>query len=125
MYCPECRNEYQDGVDRCPECGVALVESLPEEDEGPEESIDWRDLETILVTSDTALVPVVRSLLEAEGIPCFVQGEALQDLAGIGRLASGANMVFGATKIQVPREYVQNARDLLAASDLSWEPPES
>lgn len=125
MYCPECRNEYQDGVERCPECDVALVENLSVEDALEEPDLEWRDLETILITSDTSLVPVVRSLLEAEGIQCFVQGELLQDLAGLGRLAGGTNMVFGATKIQVPREQVENARGLLKASNLSWEPPEA
>ena len=29
-YCPECRAEYQAGIEKCTDCGVALVEQLPD-----------------------------------------------------------------------------------------------
>jgi len=33
MWCPQCRNEYKDGITECVDCGIALVEfdELPEE----------------------------------------------------------------------------------------------
>lgn len=35
MWCPECRNEYKEGITECSDCHVSLVEELPSED-GPE-----------------------------------------------------------------------------------------
>ena len=29
MYCPKCRFEYKDGIERCPTCDMELVEQLP------------------------------------------------------------------------------------------------
>ena len=33
MWCPECKNEYREGITRCVDCDVDLVETLPEESE--------------------------------------------------------------------------------------------
>lgn len=33
MWCPECKNEYREGITRCVDCNVDLVEVLPEEPE--------------------------------------------------------------------------------------------
>jgi len=62
---------------------------------------------------------VARSLLEAEGIPCFVRGELLQEFGGYGwgRLCTGYNLIFGPTPVQVPRERSDEARLLLGWKD--------
>ncbi len=31
-WCPNCRNEYREGIETCADCGVALVDQLPEEE---------------------------------------------------------------------------------------------
>lgn len=33
MWCPECKNEYREGITRCVDCDVDLVEVLPDEPE--------------------------------------------------------------------------------------------
>ena len=32
-YCPECRAEYQAGIEKCADCGAALVAELPDADQ--------------------------------------------------------------------------------------------
>ena len=115
MYCPECGDEYRDDVAQCSECSVALVSEPPLN--APVPRTEWFDLETVLETGDSALLAVSRSLLEAEGIPCFARGEVIQDFLGWGRLPSGVNLITGAVQLQVPTERSAEARALLEAVD--------
>ena len=36
-WCPVCKNEYREGIERCAECKVTLVDSLEEETENGEQ----------------------------------------------------------------------------------------
>jgi len=112
MYCPNCGTEYREGVTTCSDCNVPLTPDPPTP-VAPDPRPEWLDLETILETSDSALLPVVRSLLESEGIPCFVRGEQLQEFLGWGRMPSGVNLITGPMQLQVPRERLEEARQLL------------
>ena len=111
MYCPSCGHEYREGVTVCSDCGVNLTQDPPATE--PEPRTEWMDLETVLESSDPALLPVVRSLLESEGIPCFARGELLQDFLGWGRML-GPNLITGPVQLQVPRERSEEARRLLS-----------
>ena len=124
MYCPECGLEYQEAVSLCSECGVALEVDPPPAPAEP--TAEWIDLETVLETGDVTLLLVARSLLEAEGVPCFARGEQLQEFLGWGRLPSGVNLVAGPVQLQVPRERSHEARQLLRAVEAATleEPPE-
>ena len=113
MYCPQCGQEFAEGVTRCGDCGVALTVDPPASHHEP--PAEWLDLVTVLETSDPALLAVARSLLEAEGIPALSRGDLLQDLLGWGRLGSGYNVVAGPVQLQVPRDRGDEARALLAA----------
>jgi hypothetical protein len=67
---------------------------------------------TVLETGDPGLLGVARSLLESAGIPNFAQGEALQDLFGVGRLV-GFNPVTGPVRLQVSADDAEEARAVL------------
>ena len=114
MFCPQCSQEYREGVATCNECGLALVATLPAA--GHDEA-EWVDLVTVLKTSDLATTKVVKSLLEAEGIPCILQGEGLQDLWGLGRAGTGFNVVAGPVQVQVRPQDAVVALELLQAHD--------
>ena len=108
MFCPECGAEYQKGFTTCADCDVELVDRPP-----PAPPLPSGELVTVLETHDQGLIMVVKSLLDGAGIPCFAKNEQLQDFLGWGRIGAGYNVLVGAVRIQVPREYAEEARELL------------
>jgi hypothetical protein len=121
MFCPQCRQEYREGVTTCGECGLALVGVLPETGQ---DGAEWMDLVTVLTTSDPAETKVVKSLLEAEGIPCMLRGEGLQDLVGLGRAGTGFNVAMGPVQVQVRAQDAAVALELLEAHEPDLGSPE-
>ena len=81
MICPKCGAKYPQGATRCPECDVELVDQTAR---APRDTVQWVDDAVVLETTDEGQLMVARSLLEAEGIPCFAQGEEGQQLMGAG-----------------------------------------
>lgn len=70
-FCPECEAEYEQGIETCTDCGVALVDELV-----PEETPDTAEGEPVPLRnfSNTAEANMVRDLLEENGIRAFVSG---------------------------------------------------
>jgi hypothetical protein len=110
MYCPQCRAEYREGIERCPQCDVALVAVLPDES-GPGEP-DAK-LVKVYATGEAAMIPVVQSLLESAGIEYLAKGEEAQDLLGFGRLGTNYSYVTGPVEFLVREEDEATARGLL------------
>jgi hypothetical protein len=111
MYCPNCRAEFREEIDTCPDCELALVPELPEV---PDAGKD--DLVVVMETADVSAIPVIKSVLASAGVPFLVQGdEALGVLpvgaVGLGGISSGGHGLSAA--ILVPREREEEARALL------------
>ena len=81
MICPQCGAKYPQGATRCPECDVELVDHAAR---APQDMAEWVGDVVVLETTDEGQLMVARSLLEAEVIPCFAQGEEGQQLIGAG-----------------------------------------
>ena len=80
------------------------------------------DLATLLETSDAAFLPIVKSLLEAAGIPYVVQGEGAIDLFPLGPLGKTlAQHGLGAV-VRVPSDRLEEARALLEETAREDEP---
>ena len=116
MYCPRCGLEFK-MVTACRDCGVPLESARPEpsDDDAAPEAESGAGLETVLATRDNALLSIVASRLDAAGIPCVVEG-VLSDLIGWGPFGFGG--ISGPARIHVPRERAEEARRVLAATDL-------
>ena len=95
-YCPVCRGEYQDWVQKCRDCGVELVDILPEpETETEPEPLYFSDdnstyttepLVTIAEFPDIMEAKLAREILEAEGITGFVPDRESMSLNWSGLL---------------------------------------
>lgn len=81
MNCPRCGAECAQDAKRCPECDAVLVELT---DRAARDTAEWADDVVVLETTDEGQLMVARSLLEAEGIPSFAEGEEGQQLIGAG-----------------------------------------
>ncbi len=116
MFCPECRDEYRAGYTRCNDCGVDLVEKLPDPAEPPP-----ADLVTVLETGDQSLIAIAKSVFDGAGISYIARNERLQNLFGWGTIGTGYNVAMGPIRLQVLPQDAEVARELLAAHA----PPES
>lgn len=82
------------------------------------ETDDRREYVSVLETTDTSLVPVIRSLLTAAGVPFVVEGEDALGILPVGS-AGGSVSHFGkgiAARFLVPRERREEAEDLIRHS---------
>jgi hypothetical protein len=81
MFCPECGAEYVPGFTRCADCGVDLVDHLPEEEPAapspqPRKLDVSTDLVTVLHCGDPGRLGLAKSLLHSADIPYLVHNEA-------------------------------------------------
>jgi hypothetical protein len=78
MFCPQCKAEYRPGFTRCSDCGVDLVDRLPEEPRtGRSRRIDSSKLVPILQTNDRSDVLSIKIALDSEGVEYILQGEIM------------------------------------------------
>lgn len=115
--------EYVDGVTVCPTCGEFLVDRLPDhttdDDPGALSTSAGGDAELVQVhsSSDPSEIPIVRSVLEAAGIPCLIRGEEGFDSFRGSRSAFRYNPRAGAIVFLVPADLADDARALLQQVD--------
>jgi putative signal transducing protein len=126
MYCPNPRcadlsptgvpAEFMERISVCPACGVELVMSMPGWANTSHEGSACVPCMTI---ADSALLPHIKGILDAEGVQYFVKNEGLQNLLGWGTVGLGFNQVFGPPVIMVAAEQLEFARGLLRDFDES------
>jgi hypothetical protein len=124
--------EYRQDITHCPYCGERLEDSLPGlaaersltqteidraqtwgEYEPPAEDDAHADLEPVFETSDPTEVPVVRSFLDAQGIPHVVVGEERFDAFRGSLSPFRFNPKAGVAAFLVPSAFAEIARELL------------
>jgi len=117
LFCRSCRQTYSEGA-ICPRCKEDLVPADP-----AERTDDDAEMIAVLRTSDSNLLPVVKSVLDAAGIPYVVQGDEAMGLLPLGPFGGGVfSRVLGAS-ILVPRDRAEEALDLLESFEQPDEAP--
>lgn len=103
-FCPNCKTEYQAGVKTCADCGAALVDALPKEEDLPFSPTDEGVF--LAAANESADVLAIEGRLRSEGIPFRKQG-----FSGPGMFGAYA---FGA-EFYVPKRCLAQAQLALPA----------
>ena len=108
-FCPQCRDEFEDWVEVCPDCQVRLVPALPEPPEPPEPERRYttEPLVTVAAFPFPLKAHVFRTLLESEGIPCFVLNE------NISRVYPHLTYATGGVVLKVRESDAEKAQQIL------------
>ena len=98
--------EFRDEIARCLDCDTPLLAGMAipsSSDEADLEFVDWR---TVFIAGSAAQGRLVGNSIEAEGIPVYVKGEALQ--GAVGELPATVVQV----EVQAPVERFDEAREI-------------
>ena len=109
MRCPRCGVDVPEDSRSCPECKATLMSAAPD---------DASDIVPVFVTNDASALAIAKSLLDAEGIECEIQGESGREMLGLGPFPGAT----GPMRIMVMRKDEEAARGLLAQEDVPADP---
>ncbi len=104
-YCPRCRKEYVENVERCLRCRRLLLPRKPAR--RPVSSTE--KLVTISTTYGELESALLQGWLEQEGIAVVVRRESVAQVLGV--MVDG----LGVRHLQVPASLAEEAREALAA----------
>jgi len=78
MFCPECRQEYREGIEICADCQVTLIPDLPQNQ--PMKEVRWIKLHEL---PSSIYAEMVKEALEKEGIPSYVKADFFSSAGGL------------------------------------------
>ena len=105
MYCPDCKSEFIEGIEVCPECVVNLIDELP-----PEPKPEFVDFQEVLATYNPADIALLKSILDSEEITYFFKGENFQHIRPWADPA----------RLMIRKDQVEIVADLIKDFDLSY-----
>ena len=104
-FCPRCKYEFVDGVNRCADCQIDLVEELPANVE-PKKNFRWVPLQPL---PGPVYAEMITEALEKQEIPCLVQKDFLSSAyGGHGTISGGLETV-----ILVPEDRKEESEEIL------------
>lgn len=75
-FCPSCKYEYRQGINRCPDCNVCLVDELPPEP-APRAAMPTVELVRVASYPYEVMAQEARMRLEREGIYAAISNEKI------------------------------------------------
>ncbi len=108
MFCPSCGAEYKPEVSECATCEVPLVAERRAEPEHPDVK-----LVEVFRTTNAAVLPVVKSLIDSAGIEYFVQGEEALGLLPVGPMGAVVSRATLAAIVHVKEEDAESVKEML------------
>ena len=122
MFCPQCRSEYRAGFTRCADCGVDLVDRLPERRKA---AADTGNTEPVIVffTMDASEAALVRSLLEASGVDVYAFNENVSRMFHFTEMA-GIRFAVAPSQAELAQEILAEYRAKLGQSATDAGDPE-
>lgn len=103
MWCSSCGAEYVPGIRECPDCRVALVETLPPRPAPVE-------FEEVLRTYNQGDIALIKSVLDAAAIEYFFQGE----------IFNLVDPLIQPARLRVRKDQAGDARELLKGLSFNY-----
>jgi hypothetical protein len=117
MFCPICKAEYRQGFTRCNDCDADLVETLPPEpSKSTPEFVDYAEYKEVLTTFNPMDIAFIKSILDAEEITYFVQGE---HFLNVRPLALPARLMVKIDQVEQAVELLKDLRLSFSGINLS------
>lgn len=105
-FCPICRSEYEQDIERCSECESPLVKQLAPENPDAEPTIPLVD---VYAASGDKEALVVKGLLESEGIMCSLSSDVPHTVIPVN--IDG----LGTVRITVSQRDAERAKGIIVA----------
>lgn len=99
-YCPDCKTEYETGIETCADCGAYLVDELSEE-----HHLESKDLELVYTCSELIEAEMIKANLESIELNVTLLVQKDQNFPAVGD--------FAIIKLFVPKEQAEAARNYI------------
>lgn len=100
-YCPNCKYEYKDNIEECPNCGAKLVDELEKENLENIKYVLFRSLPSRLYAE------MLQEALKNEGIPSIIKGDDVAITLGSYSTTSPVEVT-----IWVPEEDLEETEEI-------------
>lgn len=113
MFCPECHDEYRDGIARCADCDVALVHEIhavPEQ---------LGNLLPLAEEKSPELVAELLDRLEKANVPYVIEAGTALAMLGNEAIVFGEPQAWEA-RVYVPDAFGERATEILREVDLEF-----